>query len=58
MSYLPGLASRARSIGLAKASPTMAMVLTALALDGVEQLVDVEVAGLEGDRRSRRRTGR
>ena len=28
MSYLPGAASRARSIGLAKASPTIAMVLT------------------------------
>ncbi len=48
-SHLPGVASRARSIGLAKASPTMAMVFTRLALDGGEQLLDVEVAGLEGD---------
>ena len=43
-----GSASRARSIGLAKASPTMAVVLPLCALDGVEQLLDVEVRGSRG----------
>jgi hypothetical protein len=43
MSQRSGSASRARSIGLANASPTMEMLFTFSALDGVEQFDDVEV---------------
>ena len=55
-SYLPGEASRARSIGLAKASPTMAIEFTDSRSMVDEQLLDVEVAALEGDGAARRPT--